>query len=156
TQLARLAAGLGWPPTHPEIDVIYRSPVDIYIDEWVHELLQAAETARARRVVIDSLTDLQMAAIDDTRFREFMYSLAQRFSRQSISLLTTYEIPGLLAAGPLPDSAISHLADNVILLSHYRDHATMTRSLAVVKTRASSHDPAMQPFSIGPCGIIFA
>jgi KaiC/GvpD/RAD55 family RecA-like ATPase len=48
------------------------------------------------------------------------------------------------------------LADNVILLSHYRDHATMTRSLAVVKTRASSHDPAMRPFSIGPSGITLA
>ena len=156
TKLARLAAGLGWSPAHPEIDILYRSPVDIYIDEWVHDLLQAAEAAHARRVVIDSLADLQMAAIDDTRFREFMYSLAQRFSRQGISLLTTYEIPGLLAAGPLPESAISHLADNVILLSHYRDHATMSRSLAVVKTRASSHDPAMRPFSIGPFGITLA
>ncbi len=40
-----------------------------------------------------------MAAVDDTRFREFMYSLAQRFSRQGISLLTTYETPDLFTSG---------------------------------------------------------
>jgi circadian clock protein KaiC len=94
-----------------------------------------------------------MAAVDDTRFREFMYSLAQRFSRQGISLLTTYETPGLLATGSLPGFVVSHLADNAVMLSQYRDHASMTRSLAILKTRASSHDPAMRQFTIGPDGI---
>jgi circadian clock protein KaiC len=153
TQLSRMLGGLGWPADHPDIEVMYRSPVDIYIDEWVHDLLQAAETAQAQRVVIDSLMDLQMATVDDTRFREFMYSLAQRFSRHGISLFTTYETPGPLADGSLPGYAISHLADNAIMLSHYRDHAAMSRSLAIIKTRASSHDPAMRPFTIGPDGI---
>jgi hypothetical protein len=29
----------------------------------------------------------------------------------------------------------------------------MSRSLAIIKTRASNHDPAMRQFSIGPDGI---
>lgn len=153
TQLARMLAGLGWPLDHPGIQVMYHSPVDMYIDEWVHELLQAAETTQARRIVVDSLADLQMASLDDTRFREFMYSLAQRLSRQGISLLTTYETPGPFPAGRLSEFAVSHLADNAIALSHYRDHTAMSRSLAIIKTRASTHDPAMRPFTIGPGGI---
>jgi circadian clock protein KaiC len=153
TQLERMAGGLGWPLTHPAIEVMYRSPVDIYIDEWVYDLLEAVERTQARRVVIDSLTDLQMAALDDTRFREFTYSLAQRFSRQGISLLTTCETADLFAAGRLSEFALSHLADNAIMLNHYRDHGSMSRSLAIVKVRASSHDAAMRQFSIGPDGI---
>jgi circadian clock protein KaiC len=153
TQLARMLGGLGWPLTHPAVEVMYYSPVDIYVDEWVHDLLRAAERTRARRVVIDSLLDLQMASPDETRFREFIYSLAQRFSRQGISLLTTYETPGLSAAGRLSEFAMSHLADNAIMLSYHRDHGVMSRSLAVVKTRASGHDPALRQFSIGPDGI---
>jgi circadian clock protein KaiC len=94
-----------------------------------------------------------MAALDDTRFREFTYSLAQRFSRQGVSLLTTYETTGPPDATPLPELAVSHLADNTIALSHYRGHGTMNRSLAVIKTRASSHDPALRPFTIGSDGI---
>jgi circadian clock protein KaiC len=153
TQLSRMLGGLGWPLTHPSVEVMYRSPVDIHIDEWVHDLLDAVERIQARRVVIDSLMDLQMAAVDDTRFREFMYSLAQRFSRQGISLLITYETPDLFSAGKLSNFAISHLADNAVVLSYHRDHGAMSRSLAIIKTRASSHDPAMREFSIGSDGI---
>jgi circadian clock protein KaiC len=153
-QLHRLLGSLGWPLTDPAVEVMYRSPVDIYIDEWVHSLLQAVERVQARRVVIDSLMDLQMAAPDDTRFREFMYSLVQRFARQGVSLLTTYETPDLFA-GRLSDFAVSHLSDNAIVLNYYRDHTSMSRSLVIVKTRASGHDPAMRQFSIGPHGISF-
>ena len=153
TQLARMLGGLGWPLTHPAVEVMYRSPVDIYIDEWVHDLLRAVEHGQARRVVIDSLIDLQMAAVDDTRFREFMYSLSQRFARQGISLLTTYETPDLFSTGRLSQFAVSHLADNAIALAYDSDHGAASRSLAIIKTRASTHDPATRQFSIGPDGI---
>jgi circadian clock protein KaiC len=153
TQLGRLRTGLGWPTADPAVEVMYRSPVDIYIDEWVHDLLEAVERTRARRVLIDSLADLQLAAVDETRFREFMYSLIQRFSRQGITLLSTYETPGPRSDGRLPESAISHLADNVITISHHRDHDAMSRSLAIPKARASSHDSAIRQFSIGAGGI---
>jgi circadian clock protein KaiC len=153
TQLTRMLGGLGWPLTHPAVEVMYRSPVDIHIDEWVHDLLHAVEGAQARRVVIDSLMDLQMAAVDDTRFREFMYSLAQRFSREGISLLITYETPDLFSAGGQSQFVVSHLADNAIVLNYHRDHRVMSRSLAIAKTRASNHDPVMRQFSIGPAGI---
>ncbi|MGH3171235.1 MAG: ATPase domain-containing protein, partial [Trebonia sp.] len=153
TQLRRMLGGLGWPTDHPDVEIMYRSPVDIYIDEWVHDLLQAAEAAQARRIVIDSLMDLQIAAGDDTRFREFMYSLAQRFSRQGVTVFTTYETPGLVSAGALPDFAVSNLADNAVTLSHYHEDGTANRALAIVKSRASGHDPATRHFTIGPGGI---
>jgi len=43
TQLARTTAGFGWSLDHPEIELMYRSSVDLYIDQWVHELLERAE-----------------------------------------------------------------------------------------------------------------
>jgi circadian clock protein KaiC len=153
TQLARVLSALNWPLTLPGVEIMYRSPVDIYIDEWVHELLHVTEATQARRVVIDSLLDLQMASPDETRFREFMYSLAQRFSRQGISLLITYETADIFAAGRLSEFAVSHLADNAIFLGYSRDRGTTSRFLGVLKTRASSHDPAMREFSIGRDGI---
>ncbi len=155
TQLNRLLDGLGWPPGHPAVEVMYRSPVDIYIDEWVHDLLDVVERTRARRVLIDSLRDLQAAAEDQTRFYEFMYSLAQRFSRLGITLLITYEAPDLYASGQFSGLAVSHLADNGIVLNYHHEEGTLSRSLAVVKTRASRHDLAMRQFSIGRDGISF-
>jgi circadian clock protein KaiC len=51
TQLTRMLGGLGWPLTHPAVELMYRSPVDIHIDEWVHDLLHAVDGAQAGRVV---------------------------------------------------------------------------------------------------------
>jgi hypothetical protein len=99
-------------PTAWEVEVLYRSPVYIYID-WVYELMAAVERTGARRVLIDSLADLRMAAPDETRFREFIYSLTQRISRHGVSILITMEIPDLFHLERLSESALSHRSDNV-------------------------------------------
>ena len=41
TQLQRVVSGFGWSLAEPGIETMYRSPVDIHIDEWVYELLDA-------------------------------------------------------------------------------------------------------------------
>lgn len=153
TQLQRVAEGFRWSLSSPEVEIMYRSPVDIYMDEWVYELLQAVERTGARRVLIDSLTDLRVAAGDETRFREFVYSLVQRFSRQAVSVLMTFEIPDLFRADRLSESAVSHLSDNVVLLNYVKSDDSIGRAMCVIKTRASRHEPGIRPFTIGPDGI---
>jgi circadian clock protein KaiC len=153
TQLQRVAEGFGWSLSGPQVEVMYRSPVDIYIDEWVYELLQAVERTGARRVLIDSLTDLRVAAGDDPRFREFVYSLVQRFSRQAVSVMMTFEIPDLFRAERISESAVSHLSDNVVLLNYVRAENSIGRAMCVIKTRASRHEPDIRSFTIGPDGI---
>ena len=108
----------------------------------------------AQRVLIDSLADLRMSAGDEIRFREFMHSLVQRFSRQGVSVMMTFEIPQLFGADRLSDTAVSHLSDNVVMLSYVRDRDITARSIAVVKTRATTHDPAVRRFTIGVEGIL--
>jgi circadian clock protein KaiC len=153
TQLRRIAASFGWSLDEPLVEVMYRSPVDIYIDEWADDLFRAVERTRATRVVIDSLTDLRLAAPDEIRFREFVYSLVQRFSRQGVSCLMTMEIRDLFGTGRLSEGAISHLSDNVVLLRYVQQRATTGRAISVIKTRASRHVPATFQFEIGPDGI---
>jgi circadian clock protein KaiC len=154
TQLERVLRGFGWSLTEPNVEVMYRSPVDIYIDEWVHDLLETVEQTGARRVLIDSLADLRMSAGDEIRFREFVYSLVQRFSRQGVSVMMTFEIPQLFGADRLSDSAVSPLSDNVVMLGYLRERDTIGRTIAVIKTRATTHDPTVRKFTIGAQGIL--
>jgi circadian clock protein KaiC len=154
TQLERVAQGFGWSVNEPDVEVMYRSPVDIYIDEWAYDLLRMVEQTGARRILIDSLADLRVAAAEETRFREFVYSLVQRFSRQGVSTLMTLEVPALFGAERLSDDAISPLSDNIVLLSYLRDESLIKRTIAVIKTRASRHDPAVRQFKIESDGIV--
>jgi circadian clock protein KaiC len=156
TQLQRVAEGFGWSITTPNIKVMYRSPVDIYVDEWVHGLLEEVERTGARRVLVDSLADLRLAAPDGTRFREFVYSMVQRFSRQGVSILMTFEIPDLFHPQRLSDAAVSHLSDNVVLLNYIQEKDSIKRAMSVIKSRASYHEPDVRQFHIGPAGIVLA
>ena len=156
TQLRRIAAGFGWSLSEPGVEVMYRSPVDIYIDEWADDLIRAVDRNGATRVLIDSLADLRLAAPDEIRFREFIYSLVQRFSRQGVSCMMTFEIHDLFGTGRLTEGAISHLSDNVVLLRYFQRRATVGRAITVIKTRASRHTAVTCTFDIGPQGITLA
>jgi len=153
-QLQKAARGFGWSLEDERVAVMYRSPNDVYIDEWVYELLELVERTGARRVMIDSLSDLQYATPDPVRFREFIYSLTQRLSREGISPIMTSEVSDLFHVGRLAEYGISHLSDNVILLQYLRAHSRLLRTVTVLKSRASAHDPEIREFEITSDGIV--
>jgi circadian clock protein KaiC len=136
------------------VTVMDRSPVDVYIDELVYELLDCIEATGARRVVIDSLGDLASAATDSSRFSEFVYSLVQRCARLGVSLMFTYETVELFRITRLSDFGMSHIADNVILLQHVQDGSEMKRALTVLKSRASSTATGIREFRISSEGVL--
>jgi circadian clock protein KaiC len=131
TQLARVARTFGWT-LGDSVTMLYRSPVDLYVDEWIYELLDA---------------------IDRLGFREYMYSLIQRCSRTGVSLFMTTELPDLFEVNRLSEYGVSHLSDNVLILQYIHDESTIRRAITALKTRASSNDPRVREFRIGPDGI---
>ena len=156
TQLGRIVAGFGWSLESKNMHVLSRGLVDIYIDEWVYELLDLIESTKAKRVVIDSLPDVMTAAGDAARFREWMFSLVQRCTRQGISLLMTLEVAELYDIRHVSEQGLSHLADNVIVLQYAKNTAHVTRTLTVLKTRATQHDHAVRRYEITAEGLTLA
>jgi circadian clock protein KaiC len=153
TQLNRIVSGFGWSLESGGVHVLSRSLVDIYIDEWVYELLDLAAATGAKRIVIDSLPDVMSAAGDATRFREWMFSLVQRCTRQGISLLMTHEVPELYDIRHISEHGLSHLADNVIVLQYVKDTTRVTRTLTVLKTRGSHHEQTVRRYEITDKGL---
>jgi len=153
-QLERIVNGFGWSLDTESVELMYRSPVDLYLDEWFYELLDVIETSGARRVFIDSLGDLRRGSVDELRFREYLYSLLQRCAKQQISVMMSYELPGLFGISHISEGDISHLSDNVILLQFVRRDAKLRRALTVLKTRASRHEPDVREFKITSDGIV--
>ncbi|HEX6580831.1 MAG TPA: ATPase domain-containing protein [Actinomycetota bacterium] len=153
-QLERVANGFGWSLDEEGVGLMYRTPVDLYLDEWVHELLGTVEATGARRIMIDSLGDLQAASTDQIRFREYMYSLLQRCSRQGVSVMMTQEVGDLFGVSRLSEFGISHLSDNVVLLQFLRGESRVKRGITVMKTRASAHDAQIREFEISADGFV--
>jgi circadian clock protein KaiC len=153
-QLERIVNGFGWSLGEQGVELMYRAPVDIYLDEWVHELLEMAQATGARRIMIDSLGDLRATSTDETRFREYIYSLLQRCSRQGVSVIMTQEVGELFGITRLSEYGISHVSDNVLLLQFLRGSSRVRRGLTVMKTRASAHDPHIREYEINSNGFV--
>lgn len=154
TQLSRIVEGYGWSLESDGVHLMARSPVDVYIDEWVYELLDLIEKTGAKRVLIDSLADLYFTIGDPIRFREWMYSLTQRLVRKGVSLFMTLEVAELFEVTRISEHGMSHLSDNVLLLQYVRSDSHITRALAVLKTRASRHEPGVRTYEISAQGIV--
>ena len=153
-QLARIATGFGWSLGEPGVYVLSRSVVDMYIDEWVYELLDLIEETGAKRIVIDSLVDLMVTAGDEVRFREWMYSLVQRCARRGISLMMIVEVPELFQLRRISEQGLSHLSDNVVLLQYVQDGSRLARAVTVLKTRAARHEPIAHRYEISEQGLV--
>jgi circadian clock protein KaiC len=152
-QLERILQGFGWSLKDRSIELMYRPPVDLYVDEWVHELLDTLHRTKAKRVTIDSLGDLRAACGDELRLREYIYSLLQRCARARISVMMTQEVPELFGVTRLSEYGISHLSDNVVLLQFLRGDSEIKRAITVLKTRGSAHDQHTRQFDITTDGI---
>jgi len=153
-QLKRITEGFGWALDTSDIHILDHSPVGLLVDEWLHDVVAVAEENGARRLVVDSIDDLAVAAGDEGRFREYMYSLTQRCARRQISLLMTHEVHELTGLTRLSEHGLSHLSDNVVLLQYLPDGARLRRTITVLKTRASAHEPIRHDYVINSQGIV--
>jgi circadian clock protein KaiC len=152
-QLERVLRGYSWSLADDRIELMYRPPVDLLLDEWVYDLLDLVGRSGATRVVIDSLGDLRAVCPDELRFREYMYSLLQRCALRNVSVLMTQEVRDLFGTTRLSEYGISHLSDNVVLLQFLRGDSGVKRAITVLKTRGSAHDHQIRQFEITSSGM---
>ena len=157
TQLQRIVSGFGWDLQEAiddgMLELLYVSPVDLYIDEFMDTISRHAARDDVRRVMIDSLNDLELAAPDPGRFRDYIYALVQTLATQGISTYMTNEVRDLFATSVRTEFGISHMSDNVVLLHYVRRESEVRRAISILKTRASDHDSRIRQFTISSDGI---
>lgn len=156
-QLREIARSFGWDLRTMEqqglLAHLYQSPVEIQPDIHTDLVREAVQQVQARRVLIDSLRDLEIATPDKVRYRDYVYSLVEGFKRQGITALITNEIAQLFGTFQLSDYGISFIADNVILLRYIEMDGQISRALSVLKVRGSQHSNTLWGFTISERGV---
>ncbi len=138
SQLAQQLHSLG--TNHEEsarkgLQILYQSPVELQIDSIISEIFQAVASRGIRRVVVDGVGDLMMAASDVQRLHDYLYALAQHFSVRDVVSLFTYETS--FETREL-QARLSALADNIIRLD-VEVGDKVRRTIRVVKARGVEH-----------------
>jgi circadian clock protein KaiC len=153
-QLARAINNLGGSVEKSRangLELLYVSPVELQIDSFIVELFQRIKTGTLRRVAIDAVGDLAAAASDAQRLHDYLYSLVQHFAVNGVTSLLTFESGASTTGADEHEQRFSYMSDNVLSIGMDGDERTR-RTIRVIKTRNSGHDPVVRQLEITAAG----
>jgi circadian clock protein KaiC len=129
----------------------YASPVELQIDSIIVGIFERIRGGHIRRVVIDAVGDLALAARDSQRLHDYLYALVQHFAVSNVTSLLTMESGLGVASSVEFEQRFSNLCDNLIVLG-MNGRERLERTVQVVKTRNSGHDPVVRVLDVGANG----
>jgi circadian clock protein KaiC len=125
------------------LELLYFSAVELPIDRIVVSIFRALHRGPIRRVVIDALGDLSMAAVDATRMHDYVYALVQHFAVMGVSSVLTLETDPPVMARDESQGRLSHMTDSIVYLDIRAHGGVVGRTLRIAKARGIAHD--LQP-----------
>jgi circadian clock protein KaiC len=157
-QFARTIRNFGWDAaqllgSEGGVEHLYRSPVEMRLDEIVIDLFRRVRRGKAKRVVIDALGDLERRSMDRERFVDYIYALTQWFAVEGVTTLVLLELADIFDSTRLSREEISNMADNIVLL-RLSPGERMRRTIRIIKTRNSDHDHYERTLRITSKGVV--
>jgi circadian clock protein KaiC len=139
-----------------EVGILQTRPLDLSIDETLHDLTEAIDRLKAKRVVIDSLSGFELALAPTFRedFRESWYRLVAALTGRGLTVMMTAELEDSYTDLRFSPHGTAFLTDAIILQRYLELDGQLKRVMAVVKVRASAHEKDLRLFEITADGIV--
>ncbi len=158
-EYAQRAAAFGFDFDTPQKDgllkILYLRPLDLSVDETVHEIVSSVRKLGCKRLVIDSLVGFEMALAPGFRtdFRESLYRMIAALTRLGVTIVSTVEIEENFTSMKLSAFSVSFLADDIVRLRYVSIDGQLRKMLMVIKMRRSEHSIDMVEYKITPNGV---
>jgi circadian clock protein KaiC len=139
-----------------KIAIIQARPLDLSIDETLHDLTKAIRRLDARRLVIDSLSGFELALAPTFRedFRESLYRMVTAITGMGVTVMMTAEVEDSYVDLRFSPHGTAFLTDAIIMQRYIELQGEMKRIMAVVKVRGSAHRKELRAFEITADGIV--
>ena len=153
---ARFGFDFDTPQKDGKLKIIYLRPLDLSVDETVHEIVNAVKEIGCKRLVIDSLVGFEMALAPGFRtdFRESLYRMIGALTRLGVTIVSTVEIEENFTSMGLSNFTVSFLADDIVRLRYVSINGQLRKMLLVVKMRRSQHSIDMCEYEITSKGLV--
>jgi circadian clock protein KaiC len=139
-----------------KVGIIHTRPLDLSIDEMLHEIVEAIHRLKARRLVIDSLSGFELALAPTFRedFRESLYRMVAVLTGMGITMMMTAELEDSYLDLRFSPHGTAFLTDAIIMQRYIELKGQLQRIMAVVKVRGSAHSKDLRTFEITEHGIV--
>ena len=142
--------------TQQSLHMIGNTHIERMLDDIGQQILFMVKTQQIKRLFIDGLEGLHMAAIVRERLPAFTQALANHLQVHGVTTFVSIETEKLLDTKlTIPTYSISALgfSENIILLRHIEHQATLQRIISIMKMRQSDFDQRIHSFRITNAGI---
>jgi circadian clock protein KaiC len=116
-------------------------------------LADMVDRLKTKRVVIDGASHLLRESASAAEHRDFLAALVHRVSRLGVTIVLTFETRALGPSGMVTESAVSPIADNLLMMRYRESDTGLRPTLTVVKTRGSEHDFRTHDLAFGLHGL---
>ena len=135
---------------------VYVRPLDLSVDETLFEIQAAVREVGAKRVVIDSLTGLEIALAPsfEQDFRESLYRLIGALTGDGITIMMTVENNDDYTELRFSPHAVSFMTNDIVLQRYVEIDSQLKRIMTVIKTRSRKHSEDIRRYEITHRGIV--
>lgn len=134
------------------LKVVCAYPEVTGLEEHLISMKRAIEEFKPTRIAVDSLSALERGASAKS-FREFVIGITSFIKQQEIVGVFTSVTPSLMGGTSVTEAHISTITDSIVLLRYVELMGEISRGIAVLKMRGSTHDKEIREYSIGNSGM---
>jgi circadian clock protein KaiC len=155
-QAGLLGRGLERLVSDRKVGIIHTRPLDLSIDETLHDIVTEIHRLKARRLVIDSLSGFELALAPTFRedFRESLYRMVAVLTGMGMTIILTAELEDSYVDLRFSPHGTAFLTDAIIMQRYIEVGGQLKRIMAVVKVRGSAHSSDLRAFEITNEGIV--
>lgn len=144
---------LSLKPMVPSVDMEHTSRLaKSYVSELLRKITESLEKTKAKRLIIDSISVIQLFINDLYLSRIILTSLMDKLREMGITTVisgTITESSGVLAGAELIESTV----DSVIKVDFVPVAEDFKRTITIRKMRRTNHSTLIYPFEITPEGM---
>jgi circadian clock protein KaiC len=137
------------------IEIVYLRPLDLSVDETLYAIQAAVDRVKARRVVIDSISGLEIALAPTFKedFKDSLYRLLGALTGVGITIMMTVEITESYTELRFSPHIVSFMTHDIILQRYVEIDGQLKTVMAVVKTRGRAHSRDLRTYEVTARGV---
>jgi len=143
------------PQENNKLEILYLRPLDLTVDEALHDIMKAVQRTGAKRLVIDSLQGFERALAPDFReeFEESLYRMFISLTGVGVTILSTLMVEESFTRAPATNYSVSFLTDDIIRLRYVEIDGKMRKILNITKMRGGEHSKEIRQYDITTTGL---
>lgn len=135
------------------VKIIRLFPKEFYMEEMLYLLINEIESSKFKRIVIDSLNDIERSIENPDSYKDYISSMLALFFTKDITSLFIQKIDKFSGNTPLANIKYSSLFDGIIYVGILEIESAVHKVLSVLKMRGGDYTSDLREIVCGKNGL---